>query len=237
MGIETPSISMPVQHKEDKKNQIVSIRDEDDHLWETPESIGGAFVHYFSTLFTSEIVGDLAACLRPVEKKVTPEMNFNLLREFTKEVVAMALQQMSPLKAPGPDGFSASFYQQNWETIGDEVSSVVLDALNFGFINKEINSTYIALIPKVQNPIHVTEFRPISLYNVMYKLISKTLANRLKIILPQIISQNQSAFIPGRLITNNILVAYETLHTMHARMWGKEGYMAIDMSKAYDRVE
>jgi hypothetical protein len=71
----------------------------------------------------------------------------------------------------------------------------------------------------------------------MYKLISKVLANRLKKILPEIISPNQSAFIPGRLITDNILVAFEALHTMDRKMKGREGFMALklDMSKAYDR--
>lgn len=123
--------------------------------------------------------------------------------------------------------------------IGKEGSNVLLDTLNSGFINKELNSTYIALIPKVKNLTRVTEFRPISLCNVLYKLISKTLANRLKIVLPKIISLNQSAFIPGQLIIDNILVAYETLHTMQARMWGKKGFIAIklNMSKAYEMVE
>jgi len=106
-------------------------------------------------------------------------------------------------------------------------------------LDPRINSTYIALIPKISNPGSVSEFRPISLCNVIYKLLSKVLANRLKTVLPAIISPNQSAFIPGRLISDNIIAAYETMYTMQTRMWSKEGYMGLklDMSKAYDRVE
>jgi hypothetical protein len=99
--------------------------------------------------------------------------------------------------------------------------------------------THVALIPKNNNPLSVLDYKPISLCNVMYKIISKVLANRLNEVLPHVISPFQSAFLSGRLITDNILEAYETLHTMHTRMWNKVGYMGIKlyMSKAYDKVE
>jgi hypothetical protein len=150
-----------------------------------------------------------------------------------------ALNQMAPLKVPGPDGFLACFFQKNWATIGDEVRYFVIQILNNGRMNKDLNLTYIALIPKIANPSCVTEFRRISLCNVLYKLISKTLTNRLKLVLNDIISPNQSAFVPGRLISDNIFTAYETLHTMQSKMWGNVGYMTmkLDMSKTYDRVK
>ena len=100
--------------------------------------------------------------------------------------------------------------------MGDNVVIVVLDYLNFSIMVPAINHTHIVLIPKVKSPEKMSDFRPISLCNVIYKIISKVLANRLKQILLNIISSTQSAFIPGRLITDNVLVAYETLHTMNS---------------------
>jgi hypothetical protein len=123
--------------------------------------------------------------------------------------------------------------------IGPDTIKGVLSCLNSGQLLTSINQTYITLIPKVKSPTRVTEFCPIRLCNVLYKIISKVLANRLKPFLPHIISETQSAFVPGRLITDNILVAFETLHHMHSTKIGKGGVMALklDMSKAYDRVE
>jgi hypothetical protein len=90
---------------------------------------------------------------------------------------------MGAFKALGPDGLPASFFQNHWELLGREVSCMVLDILNTGMMPPVLNLTYITLIPKVKNAMSVTEFRPISLCNVLYKLISKVLANRLKKIL------------------------------------------------------
>jgi hypothetical protein len=124
--------------------------------------------------------------------------------------------------------------------LDNEVCQAVVDSLNSIIILPSLlDMTHIVLIPKVKNPACATEFRPISLSNVLHKLISKVLANHLKNVLPYIISPTQSAFILERLITDNILATYETFHTMSSRMGGKRGFMVVklDMSMAYDRVD
>ena len=155
-------------------------------------------------------------CLNAVECMVTDDMQEFLSTEFTAEEVKVALFQMGPTKSPGLDGMNALFYQKFWHVVGESIVIAVLDFLNNGNMLPNINHTNIVLIPKVKNPKRMSEFRPRSLCNVIYKIISKVLANRLKQILPQIISPSKSAFVPGRLITDNVLVEYETLHTTHS---------------------
>ena len=123
--------------------------------------------------------------------------------------------------------------------MGDDVTKIVLNALNMGVVHDSLSATFISLIPKIKNHKRVSNFRLISLCNVIYKLISKVLVNRLKQVLPNIVSDSQSTFLSGRLITDNVLVAFETLHHLKRKTQGKLGYMALklDMSKAYDRVE
>jgi hypothetical protein len=222
-----------------KINRIKQVVDENGVTWKKPQEIGTAFVSFYTSLFTGGNVQGVHECLADMDARVTEEMNAMLTRPFVAAEVDFALHQMHPLKSPGPDGFSACFYQNSWHTVQREVCHAVLDFLSCDVFDEEINATNIALISKVSNPTRITEFRPISLCNVIYKLIAKVLANRLKKVLPAIISFTQSAFVLGRLITDNILVAFEALHTMDGRMKGREGYMALklDMSKAYDRVE
>ncbi|XP_057452127.1 uncharacterized protein LOC130743933 [Lotus japonicus] len=158
---------------------------------------------------------------------------------FTKEDVEEALFQMHPTKAPGADGFLALFYQRFWDVIGDDVAEFCLQILHGHVSPGIINHTMIVLIPKVKKAVNATQFRPISLCTVMFKIVTKVIANMLKIILPDLICESQSAFVPGRIITDNALIAYECFHFMKKRTNGRNGTMALklDMSKAYDRIE
>ena len=195
-------------------------------------------MEYFEKIYSTEHPSEYEVQVENVERCITPEMNKYLLEAFGVEEVRYAINQMHPTKSPGPNGMSLLFYQKYWEVVSPYVTKCVLQILNSGSLPCVLNETYICLIPKVQCPQKITEFRPINLCNVIYKIVSKVLANRLKRILPKVIGEAQSAFVLGRQITDNVFVAFETMNSIKSKRKGKTRLMAIklDMSKAYDRV-
>ena len=160
-------------------------------LHDTNEGMASLLINYYENLFTTSQPEQIDDVVAKVSRVVTEEMNKALIREFTAPEVELAIKQMAPTKAPGLDGMPPVFYQKYWHVVGSDVTKAVLSCLNSWRILKSINHTFITLIPKIKSPKRVTEFRPISLCNVIYKLISKVLANRLKIILPQIVSDSR----------------------------------------------
>ena len=189
-----------------RRNRILQLKDSTGS-WVTHQTqVPHVFINFYKDLFTSANPSQIEQVVEKIPRVVTSEMNHHLTKNFMPMEVLEAVKQMSPIKSPGPDGFPPIFYQKYWHIIGEDVSHAVLTCLNSGKILKAINHTHITLIPKVKNPESVADFRPISLCNVIYKIISKVLTNRLKSILPQIVSESQSAFVPGRLITDNIFL-------------------------------
>ena len=208
---------------------------------EDREEIERAFGEYFENLFatSSPTEMQIEAALEGLKPKVDSKMNNHLDKLFTEEEIATSLSQMCPTKALKLDGLPATFFQKYWGSVKRGVISTCLHILNDRGKISPLNHTHIVLILKTQEPQRVTEFRPISLCNVIYKIVAKTIANKLKHILHQVISPTQSAFIPNRLITDNIIVGYECLHKIRHSKGKKHGLVALklDISKAYNRVE
>ncbi|XP_073121147.1 uncharacterized protein [Henckelia pumila] len=204
-------------------------------------SMSEIVMDYFANLFKSQnpTTSDMDSVLSCIEPKVDATSNAILCAPFSAIEVRKALFDMHPDKAPGPDGMSAFFFQKFWDIIGFDVSQMVLGVLNEGKPLTEWNDTIITLIPKIKNPMTLKDFCPISLCNVVYKIIARALTNRLRPLLKKSVNEFQSDFIPERLISDNIILGFETLHWIRSKKKGKRKYAALklDMSKAYDRVE
>jgi hypothetical protein len=160
---------------------------------ETPQEMKQMVVQYFADLYSAEQEVQPNRVLHLIEPKITQEMNEDLCRHFIEKEISDALFQMRPLKAPGPDGFPAYFFQRHWGIVKEDVIAAVKQFFTNGIFPAEINDTLIVLIPKGIEPEEIKDFRPISLCNVIYKLISKCLVNRLWVYLAKIISPEQSA--------------------------------------------
>jgi hypothetical protein len=223
------------------RNKVVGLTDEAG-VWQTnPNDVAGILVRYYEGIFRAEGFDSdaLQEVLYSVKPCVTSAMNASLLATYSDAEIKQALFQMHPSKAPGPDGMSPFFYQKYWDIVHHDVCLAVKNFLTSGQLFQESNFTHLTLIPKVKEPKFAMELRPIALCNVVYKIASKVLANRLKTILPQIVSPLQSAFVPGRLISDNTLVATEVAHFMHKLRRKSDGFFSLklDISKAYDRLE
>ncbi|GJW62043.1 putative RNA-directed DNA polymerase [Tanacetum coccineum] len=161
----------------------------------------------------------------------------SMIREVSDKEIKDTMFSMGDNKAPGPDGFSAAFFKEAWDIIGVDVCKAIKEFFTNGILLKELNHTIIALIPKVNSPVRINDYRPISCCNTLYKCISKILANRMKESLSELISLNQSAFVPGRRIADNILLTQELMHNYHLDRGPARCAFKVDIQKAYDTVD
>ncbi|GJY36038.1 RNA-directed DNA polymerase, eukaryota, reverse transcriptase zinc-binding domain protein [Tanacetum coccineum] len=218
------------------RNRINAIHDEEGKRYECNE-VGKQFVNHFKK-FSGESI--------PVRKfldidelfkvKLSQDEALSMIHNVSDAEIKRAMFQINDNNAPGPDGFSSHFYKKAWDTIIGDICKAVKDLFHKGEILSEINSTVIALVPKIQTPAKVSDYRPIACCNVIFKCISKILTERIKMSLKKLVSQNQSAFIPSRQIQDNILISQELLKMYERKGGPKRVALKIDLQKAYDTI-
>ncbi|GJV92605.1 RNA-directed DNA polymerase, eukaryota, reverse transcriptase zinc-binding domain protein [Tanacetum coccineum] len=194
-----------------QKGRIESICDENGMRFER-DNVANVFVEHFKKFLRIKTMGgDCSNLWIPVEVNV-----YNALSNT----------------ASGLDGYTLGFFKKAWNIVGKEVCLAIKDFFLNGKLLGEINETMIALVPKLDVPNKVYEFRPITCCNVIYKSISKILTNRIKIGLQKVVNINQSAFILGRHIQDNILIAQELLKGYQRKKGARRCALKVDIQKA-----
>nr|XP_043610370.1 uncharacterized protein LOC122582052 [Erigeron canadensis] len=148
------------------------------------------------------------------------------MREFKDCVERIDVMDVN---STGPDGFNLVFFKESWNVVGSEVCMAVQEFFRNGKILRELNHTIISLIPKVPTPSGVNDYRSISCCNVLYKCISKIITNRIKDALDDLVDINQSAFVCGRRISDNILLTQELMHDYHRKVGPPRCAFKIDI--------
>jgi len=163
------------------------------------------------------------------------EINENLTKEIEEEETQRAIWMLQPDKAPGPDGFPICFNITYWGIIKKDLVKMIKWAQRNSKIKGFTNATHLSLLPKENQPSHFSRFRPISLCNSSYKILTKILASRLKPLLPSLISENEGSFLANRQIFYSILLVQEAIHSSQTRK--EKGFiLKLDLSNAFDRV-
>lgn len=223
------------------RNAIHEIQRDDSTLAKTDGEIKEEAENFFADFMTkqpSDYEGVSVERLKNLLEFECSEADcLKLEREVTREEINDVIFHMPGSKSPGPDGYTLEFFKEAWEIIGEDVIVAIQSFFVKGFLPKGVNSTILALIPKKEEAKMMKDYRPISCCNVLYKAISKIIANRLKGILPKCIALNQSAFIKERLLMENVLLATELVKDYHKEDVSLRCAMQIDISKAFDSVQ
>lgn len=201
------------------------------------DEVPGCFVSHFQNFLGME---DEVFPIEDYEdlfiKKLDPSVADSMVRTVTDAEIKEAMFSIDVDKTAGPDGYTSKFFKVAWSIVGSDVCDAVREFFSSGKLLGEFNANLISLIPKIQVPLKVSDFRPIACGNVVYKCISKVITNRIKEGLTSLIDSNQSAFIPGRQISDNILLAQEFMKGYSWKRTVSKCAFKVDIQKAYDTV-
>lgn len=219
-------------------NNITFLNNQQGEWVEAHEYIEKEITNYFKDIL-KEPAGNREVAIRAITQHIpriiTEEHNNKLLQPTSLKEIEEAMNQLKDGKAPGLDGFTANFYHEFWELIKEEVWELVEESRSMHWILPALNTTFIALVPKRAEPSKPENYRPIALCNVIYKLITKVIANRLKPLLPLLISPEQTDYVEGRQILDGIILSNEVIHSL--KLLKKPGMLLkLDLSKAFDKL-
>lgn len=192
-------------------------------------------VQFYSSLMGTE------RCVAPIPEglhfsTLSPTQSSMLVRPFTSDDIFSSIKHMAKNRCPGPDGFSTEFFVSSWDVIGKDVSEAVLSFFNSYDLPRIVNSAALTLIPKTANASCISQYRPISCCNVLYKTITKLLTLRMKSIMPALVSPNQTAFIQGRKLGDHVMLAQALCKDYHLRSGAPRIAFKLDISKAFDSL-
>lgn len=209
----------------------------------SPEDIGNLAVAHFLNILgpptpktTPLMISSVADMIRTDRFSCSQAQAALLSRLPTPEDITKTLFKLNKNKSPGPDGFTSGFYTAAWDILGQEVINSISSFFKTSILPTSTNSTILTLLPKFPGATIIKDYRPISCCNTLYKVISKILVNRLKPLLPSIILPNQTAFIKGRLLLENCLLASELVSGYHKQQVEKKLTLKLDIAKAFDSV-
>jgi hypothetical protein len=224
---------------EQSSTNIFSILDIHGQPCDSQVSIQDAFMEYFQhnlgkPQIPSIFLHQFAQYQLP---KIPDDMYTDLVKEISDDEIKHAIFGLNSNSSPGPDGYNAHFFKITWDIIGRDFVKAIKNFFSHSKLISGINATKIALIPKISHPTSVDQFRPIACCNVIYKCIARILAARMKTPLDGLISANQSAFLPGRDITDNILLASELMKGYNRKIISPRCVLKLDILKAYDSIQ
>ena len=223
-----------------RRNRILCLKDSLGNWVQGERDIGELIRSGFIKLFTTSAISVPSKrwSLNIWPSFLGNEKASTLCANLTRLEVKEGLGSLKSLKAPSPDGIHAGFFQAYWQQVGTSVVNEVFKVFQSSTMPSHLNKTLITLILKHPGANCLATFRPISLCNTVYKVVTNIIVKRLCPFLPKLISPLQTAFVPGRMGLDNMIIAQEIIHTMTLKK-GKMGFMAIkiDLEKAYNRLE
>lgn len=222
------------------QNTIYEIRCKEGNIVTKQSDIKVEAERFFSEFLNKSPEGYIGTTVDELQKLIDfrcSEVDCSMLvEEVTEEEILRVLFVMPSNKSPGPDGFPSEFFKTFWHVLAHDFTVSIQSVFRYGFLPKGVNSTILALVPKKSDLMEMRDFRPIACCNVLYKVVSKIIANRLKLLLPRMITENQSAFVKGRLLMENVLLASKLVKDYHKESVSPRCAMKIDISKAFDSV-